>query len=406
MSSLIVEVCKIKNIQPHDNADKLEIAIVKGWQCIVMKDRYKKGDKVVYIPIDSMIPFELSESLGITKYLCNKKTDKDGNIISSRVRTVKLRGVLSQGLVIDVQDSSWKVGNDVREELGIEKYIPKLNMGNGPNRMHTFPGWRLRDYPEFNKYTNIENYKNYLSIIEEGEEVIATEKIHGTNSRMARLAVDPSYLGALQNCIFKLKKIGSIITFGLYNYDKSVFLVGSHNCNIKRAKDREQNSRESMGAYWQLALDHELDKKLKEGEEIFGEIYGKGIQKYLEYDGTEKIKIRFFDMKVRDQYGAMVYLDWDPFVEKCKDLDLPIVPVLYRGPFSKEILPSLIKGNSTLGDHIKEGCVIKPIKERFNPKLGRVVLKCINDDYLLFKGKKEDELEKKGEDAEIDIFDH
>jgi len=762
MSSLIVEVCKIDDIQPHDNMDKLELAIIKGWQCITQKGKFQKGDKVVYIPIDSMIPFELSEKLGITNYLHNKKTDENGNIIASRVKTIRLRGALSQGLVIDVQDPSWKVGDDVREKLGIEKYVAKVTCGGNSSRIHTFPKWRLKEYPEFNKYTEIENYKNYLNILEEGEECIATEKIHGcinfdglvklyngkqekigkivnnklqysvlglddndnivpskitnwfnngyydnwkkikftrdgllgnsygvlivtdnheifnpiksqyikccdfkigdeilicrkkrcisylqeqiligkmigdgslsndsiefnhkkedeeyvnytlkllgdiagnkqkdqisgygtlmcrsrtisdisiseifkgwytisgkketpkyinlspislafwymddgslshtkkqedrislatcgynsdsidnlinglktiginsikfndgkywririnasesdkffilirpyvpkcmqyklpekyrtdynpiiiyskskfdvfsmkqkitsiedyspkkrylkirynietetnnyfingvlvhnSNMRSARLNIDPEYFSFIEKVVLKLKKIGNIMTFGLYSFDPSVFCVGSHNCNIRRSKEREQISRESMGIYWEMALEHELDKILKEGEEIFGEIYGPRVQKYFEYDGLEKIKIRFFDMKVRDKDGIMKYLDWDPFVKKCLDLELPIVPVLYRGPFSREIIPGLMKGQSTIGNHLREGCVIKPIKERFHPKLGRVILKCINDDYLLFKGKKEEELEKQGKEAELDIFQH
>jgi hypothetical protein len=593
MSSLIVEVCKIDNIASHNNADRLELVFIKGWQCIVPKDKYKKGDKVVYVPIDSIIPFELSEKLGITKYLHNQKKDEKGNIISSRVRTVKLRGILSQGLIIDIEDPSWKIGDDVREKLGIEKYIPNITQDNNQNLIHKFPGWRLPDYSEFNKYTDIENYKNYLDVFDCDEEVIITEKIHGcaffndiiylynkktqkighivnkklktdvlgvdstgnivrskilnwynngntdewkkvkftrtgllgncygsvivtsnheffspklnkyvpccdlkindeillydiqsnlsflqeqillgimigdaylgkdnsiidpilkinnlltkqqivsisnfkpnyniskgkydletethnyflngvlvhnSNMRAAKLAIDPSCLPAPQRIINKLKKIGNTVSFGLYKYDPSIFLVGSHNCNIKNIKYREQNNKDqSIGIYWKIALEYGLDKKLKEGEEIFGEIYGKGIQKYLEYDGTEKIKIRFFDMKALDENGNMKYLDWDIFVKRCKELELPIVPILYRGPLIHNILPDLIKGNSTIGNHIREGCVIKPIKERFHPKLGRVILKCINDDYLLFKNKKEDELLKNGKDEEIDIFDH
>lgn len=411
MSTLIVEVSVIDNIQPHDNADRLEIATVKGWQCVVMKGKYKKGDKIIYIPIDSMIPFELSEKLGITKYLENKKKDKSGEIISLRVKTIKLRGVISQGLIIDVEDPSWQVGDDVKDKLGIKKYIPKFNNAKfHSNVKHNYPNWRLPNYVGFNKYTDIENFYNFLNVIKEGEEVVATEKIHGTNSRMARLNVDPIHFPFLQRVKIKLKKIGSQLLFGLYKYDPSMFMVGSHNCNIKMNKKSKYVdipfSTFEMDVYWKIALEYELDKKLKEGEEIFGEIYGKGIQKYFEYDGMDKIKIKFFDMKIRDMFGNMNYLDWDPFVKRCNELELPIVPVLYRGPFSREILHSLVNGESKLGNNIREGCVIKPVKERFDPKLGRVILKCISDQYLLLKGKKEDELIKKGEEGEIDIFTH
>lgn len=71
MSSLIVEVCRIENLSTHPNAEKLELARVKGWQVCVPKGRYSAGDSVVYIPIDSLLPVALSDRLGITKYLSN-----------------------------------------------------------------------------------------------------------------------------------------------------------------------------------------------------------------------------------------------------------------------------------------------------------------------------------------------
>ena len=71
MSSLIVEVSKIQKVLPHPNAERLELAHVKGWQCVVPKSRYAPGNLVTYIPPDSVLPAELSDRLGITKYLSN-----------------------------------------------------------------------------------------------------------------------------------------------------------------------------------------------------------------------------------------------------------------------------------------------------------------------------------------------
>src|SRR5688500_18874964 len=91
MSTLIVEVSRIDLIQPHPNAAALELAQIKGWQCVVPKGRYKDGEHVVYIPIDSVLPIELSDRLGITKYLSK-----------GRVRCARLRGEPSFGVVMDV----------------------------------------------------------------------------------------------------------------------------------------------------------------------------------------------------------------------------------------------------------------------------------------------------------------
>lgn len=406
MSSLIVKVCKIDKILKHDNADRLEIAIVGGWQCIVMKDRYKNKDKIVYVPIDSMIPFELSEKLGITKYLENPEKDKEGNILFSRVRTVKLRGVISQGLIIDA-DQSCEIGQDVKDILGIKKYVPIFRHSNRSNKKHSMPGWRLPEYPDFNKYTDIENINHYIKVFEIGEEVVALEKLHGTSARFGKLQIDPLHFPFMDRMKIYFKKTANKLTFGLYDYDPYMFLVGSHNCNIKRPGKWEQKHRDIIDVYWKIAEKYELEKKLRNDEEMFAEIYGKGIQKFLEYDGTEEIKARFFDLKFRNGMGHMVYANWDIFAFRCAELDLPIVPVLYRGPFSSEIIDKYKQGQSTLGNHIREGCVIKPTIERFHPKLGRVILKCISEEYLLFKGKKEDEMVKSGEESpELDIFDH
>jgi RNA ligase (TIGR02306 family) len=89
MSSLIVEVCKIDEVIKHSNADKLSIATVKGWNCIIGLDQYKVGDTVVFIPPDCIIPNDLIEKYELV-YLRN----------GGRTGTLKLRGYISQGLIL------------------------------------------------------------------------------------------------------------------------------------------------------------------------------------------------------------------------------------------------------------------------------------------------------------------
>ena len=66
MSTLIVEVCKTEKVLAHHNADVLDLAQIKGWQCVIPKGRYAPGDLVTYIPIDAVIPAEHSDRWGIT----------------------------------------------------------------------------------------------------------------------------------------------------------------------------------------------------------------------------------------------------------------------------------------------------------------------------------------------------
>ncbi len=120
MSTLIVEVCRIERVLPHGNADALERAHIKGWQCVVPKERYVADDLVTYIPIDAMIPQEHSDRWGITKYLS-----------SGRVRCARLRGEPSFGVIVDREDSAWAEGLDVRDWYGITKYVPPVKFGAG-----------------------------------------------------------------------------------------------------------------------------------------------------------------------------------------------------------------------------------------------------------------------------------
>lgn len=325
MSSLIVEAVKISEIKPHGNADKLELAIVKGWQCIVPKDRYKAGDLVIYVPIDSLFPQPLSDKLEITKYLSKQ-----------RVKTAKLRGVISQGVIMSVDEvPGAQEGQDVAEALGITKWEPSLQ----PN-MHGTP---RPQHPDFLRYTDIENIKNYPDILMDGEEVVVTEKIHGTNFRAANIANE---------------------TEGETGH--AGFHAGSHRMDFVETPEN---------LYWRAARKYKLDEILPSGYQIFGEIYGKGVQK-LTYD-LQEFDVRFFDL-MKD----LKYVSYDEFVVFCTEHKLPMVPELYRGPWHADGV-KMADGQSVIASHIREGIVIKPIVERWDHKVGRVALKCVSEQYLL-----------------------
>lgn len=118
----------ISALRPHNNADRLEIATVLGWQTIVKKGEFKEGDKVVLVVIDTILPFApWSEFLA----------DKGQPEKPIRLKTVKLRGEYSQGLVLPLSVlpehvRDWQVGADVGGELGVKKYekeIPSVLSG-------------------------------------------------------------------------------------------------------------------------------------------------------------------------------------------------------------------------------------------------------------------------------------
>ncbi len=338
MSDLVVEVVAIDAVNLHPNADKLELAIVKGWQVVVGKGEFTAGDKVVYVPPDAVLPVEVSDHLGVTKYLSHQ-----------RVRAVKLRKEPSFGFVFrpdgfrDVGPDT-PIGDDVAERFGITKYDPPPVLCVGDN---------TQQHPMFHKYTDIQNLRNWPHVFDDGEAVVITEKIHGTNSRVG------SVLGTLA--------------------------AGSH--NLQKADPGEELWKSST--YWYpMSLPQVrsliMEVAAKDGVQsviLFGEIYGK-VQE-LRYGHPNDLAYAAFDLAINGQY-----VDVEAFEDYCDRHGVTRVPVLSRTSFSMEAVKAVASGPSTVpgATNVKEGCVIKPVKDRNHVKIGRVVLKYIGDEYMLSKG--------------------
>lgn len=176
MSTLIVEIVPIKELQEHPNADRLEIAEIKGWQAVVKKGEYKAGDEVLFIPPDAILPEPLHIFLGVTNYCAALPKSMNSNGV--RVKAARLRGVPSYGIVVSLQqlanymqvDSFDYTEKDFVNELGITKWEPPIKDTHGDVD---------RDISTFPKYTSIENINNYPDMFEDGEQVVALEKYHG-----------------------------------------------------------------------------------------------------------------------------------------------------------------------------------------------------------------------------------
>ena len=134
----------IDEILVHNNADALELAVIGGWQCVVKKDEFKAGDLVIYIEADAWVPNALAPFLQKPNSAVRSYNGVEGN----RLRHVKFRGELSQGLVVPVTDEinvlfagtfefSYDArhlieGDDVTEILNIQKWekdIPASMIG-------------------------------------------------------------------------------------------------------------------------------------------------------------------------------------------------------------------------------------------------------------------------------------
>ncbi len=392
MSSLIVDVSKINKIEKHPNADRLRIATIKGWQCIIGLSDYNEGDLVIFVPPDCVLPDKIIDDLKLD-YL------KKGG----RVKTVKLRGFISQGLCLPIsllpQSFGFvKEGLNVSEILGIKKYEPPRAHYQGQPRAtikSTYAKYKegkisfrrfifksigiIKDTfkpkknlnPLFNKYTDIENIKNFNTVFAEADLVVITEKIHGSNFRSGYLKRPTKYF--YQRWLLKL--------FGEYE-----FVYGSHNVQLSFGRKKTWYGED---VYGKIAEKYKLAEIIPKDCIIYGEIYGKGIQE-LEY-GLNDIDLVIFDIKKDGKY-----LDWCEVVEFGLYNKIPVVPVLYTGEYSDEKRIECTNGRSTIAwknnpskEQIREGCVVKTVVEDMHRRIGRKILKSVSEKYLLTKNRSE-----------------
>jgi RNA ligase (TIGR02306 family) len=381
MSDLHVEVCTIDKVEKHPNADRLSIATVKGWTCVTGLDQFEQGQVVVYLPPDSIIPASVIE-----KYkLYSEQKQEDGTVIkktyfkttyadgSARMTTQKLRSIISQGLILPLSEDEqkkWLVGMDVAKDLGIKKWEPEV-----AGYMKGAPGvTRKKLNPLFDKYTNIENIKNYNKVFKDGDQVKVTEKIHGTNSRY----------GNLEICISKeLPVMQKIKNWFLKKVLKKTheFVYGSHNVQLGACTNNKSFYGDNV--YATIAKKYKFNEIIPEDYIIYGEIYGKGIQD-LEY-GLNEIDFVAFDIKYKNEY-----VPDEQFEAFCNERNIPMVPILYKGAYDETLLETYTTGKSTICPiQIREGCVFCDLNEARDMYVGRKILKSISPDYLTRKNATE-----------------
>lgn len=385
MSSFACEVVRVKII-PHPNADAIEIAQVGDYQSIVRKGQLRDGNLAVYIPEQALVPEWLLREMGLWDDVKGKGRlhGSGGN----RVKAIKLRGVLSQGLIlpcVEPEDCetpgvengesgnamSVGEGDDVAEFLGIVKYEPAI-----PSHM------RAKiigvDHANTHKY-DFDSIKKAPSMFKDGESVVITEKIHGTNIQIGVVPTSAANERYYKGRVFVTSK----------GMGGNGFVL-DHN--------------DPTNLYAQAAIKHGLfDSMLNVfGDEAnvhnkpilaFGEVYGltntgKGVQD-LTYDG-EVLGLRLFDICIgnRDKES---YLPHHDFVSACEEMGVRYAPVLYIGPYSKDALLRHTDGPTTLAPqagkpHIREGVVIKSLSEDKDSMGRRKIAKSISEAYLLRKG--------------------
>ena len=179
MSTFKVPVVKISRVEAHPNADRLDLVFIEGWVCVSGKGNFKPGDLAVYLPIDSVLPQVLEDYLF--------PPESKIKLSKHRVKTARIRGQVSQGMLVNPFDLMHvagvvEEGADWAELLGVTKYEPPRPATHGTEKQKHKKKKR-KDNPHFNKFTDLEHLKWYPTVFQEGEMVTVTEKIHGTNFR-------------------------------------------------------------------------------------------------------------------------------------------------------------------------------------------------------------------------------
>lgn len=396
MSSFAVEVVRLKNVRHHPKADRLDLVDVKGFTCVTMRDRFIGGGLAIYVPEAAVVPDELLRSgfwktceacagvgtdpVASTMSLSSGTEAFDGPDCSdckgrggtgmlagskgNRVKAVRLRGELSQGILLgldvlvplvpaEVAETGWVEGTDVAETLNITKYEPPI-----PRQL----AGEVYAANGITGYTEIENVKNFPDVLADGEEVIMVEKLHGS-------------------CL--------VAHFDGERVHVTSKGLGSKGLALEDARDQQGNR---TNFYWRcleaVGGEEALRALSVEAGGASVTIYGEALPcQDLKYGvDPNKPTMRAFDLKIDGQY-----VDFDHMVEDLRHHKVPMAPVLYRGPYAHEVLDQHTSGKTVAGDkqHIREGVVLRPTRERRDDKLGRVILKSISPDYLTRKNGSE-----------------
>ncbi|MCX4583231.1 RNA ligase (ATP) [Streptomyces sp. NBC_01481] len=353
MSTLRV-TAELLTVHEHPNADALELAQVGLYRAVVAKGAYRSGDAAVYIPEQSVLPAGLIEELGLTGRLAGGE--------ANRVKAVRLRGELSQGIVcrpqaladIDLAQAAAD-GTDFAELLSITKWSPPI-----PPTM----SGDVERAPDLLPWVDIENIQRYPEIFEPGEPVVITEKLHGS---------------------------ACLLTYTVTDDGQGRVQVSSKGFGAKGLALTE----DPRNLYWRAVLGHDvpavaarLAEKLGASRVgIFGEVYGAGVQDlvYGANARSEALGYAVFDVSAEID-GQVRWLETTGLLEG----ELPLVPRLFEGLYDIDTVLELASGRETVSGrelHLREGVVIRSAAERYSPVVGgRAIAKAVSPAYLTRKG--------------------
>lgn len=335
----LATIQQIAEIKPIEGADRIVMARINGWWVVTAKDNnFEVGQDVCYLEIDSFLPnippFEFLKKGSSLRKLMVDGVEREG----IRLKTIRLRGQISQGLIMPLAEltnyskeplSEKTTGDDITEALGVYKWEPPIPAQLVGKVKGSFPGFLRKTDEE-----RIQNMPDVLSGF------YVTEKLDGSS-----------------------------VTF--YKKD-GVFGVCSRNLDLLETEGNTQ---------WRIARELGLAEKLPDNFAIQGELVGEGIQ-----GNPYKIKgqkVYFFNA-----YNVVsgTYLNFEDFKQFFAGIGLQTVPILnehFALPETVDDLLILANGQSALdGSVLREGIVVRP-KIEMNYKGSRLSFKAISNQYLL-----------------------
>lgn len=351
-------IVTIEEKKAHENAERLEFCRVLGWWCITGKGQFNVGDRAIYVEVDSVMSPEL-----VGKVFANSKIQPH----NGRIRAVKIRGMFSQGLLLDYSlcGADLSIGDSTDDILKITKYEPEDNRAfwKVPGVKHKYSREYKTSIPRYIDTVRLERTKD---LFDDYETVHVTSKLHGTSSRYGYAKLEPNGWWPSVKLFFRK----------LFGYSDVEFICGTRNVDINTPK-----------LYSDCAEKFALKTKIPAGHVLFGEIVGEGIQK--NYDYGFKNDFHFF------AYALMIdgkYQDYNVFMDFCKKNDIDTVPLLMCGAWKdvKEHLDDMLSFDEYATEiesykiPCREGLIIGAYKESSNPQTGeRKIVKYINPEYLI-----------------------
>lgn len=340
----LASIQRVWKIEPIEGADKIELAHVLGWQCVVNKGQFKEMDLGVYFEVDSFLPIVPEfEFLRASSY---KKTDIMGE--GFRLRTMKFRGQISQGLLLPVNTfpmilSDMELGTDVTELLGVKKWEIEERITTGGTVIGTLP----YDIPHTDE---------------------------------TRVQAEPELIQEFAGLEYYIstKMDGSSHSVGI---DENGFHVTGHNYEYK--DDGESSFYELVKT---IGLKEKMEAFMSENNlstfTIQGELCGPGVQS----NRLKLTKAEWYVFTVREN-GERIGLE--RMLEICKKLGLKNVPIEEVGTNLPDKYPTVeallerADGDYPNGGK-KEGIVIRPTEPIFCKLISSPLsMKVVSNKYLL-----------------------